>query len=121
HRGTDYRLEAGNSEPPGQYTILAIHHVAHRESREAHARLLFAVRWRSREAITDRIGRDDEVTRGIQCLPRPDQKIQPMVVTREGDTDQHDIRFVPIEFAVGDVGLAIVSDDFARLQFKIAK
>jgi hypothetical protein len=121
HRGTDDRLQAGNSELPGQQAVLALHHVADRKARETHPRLVFAVRWGGRETVGDGIGCDNEVMRGIESLARPDQEIEPVVIAGQGNADQHGIRFLAVELAVRDVGLAVVAQDFPRLQLEITK
>ena len=44
-----------------------------------------------------------------------------MMITSQGNADQHGIRFLAVEFAEGDVGLAIFADHLPRLERKVAQ
>ena len=116
-----YSLHSGEAELAGQQPVLALHHVANREARKAHARLLRAVGRRGREPVGDRIGGNNEIACRIERLARPDQEIEPVVVTRQRDADQHCVRLLAIQLAVRRVGLAVVPDHLAGLQFQIAQ
>jgi hypothetical protein len=70
-------------------------------SMERHARLRLAVRRRRTESVADRIGRDDEIAIGIECLTRSDQIIQPVMIAADRRRHQDRIRLRCVERAVG--------------------
>jgi hypothetical protein len=120
HRRTDHRDHVLDAEFFLHQTVLRLHHVADLKLRKLHARLRFGIARRSREAVRDRIGANDEILFGVERLAGADHEVDAMMVAAHSRHHQDRVGSAGVERAVRDIGNREVLDRLAALQCEIA-
>src|SRR5262245_50438571 len=120
HRRPDHRHELLDPEFLRDQALLRAHHVADVELRKLHLALRLAVRGRGREAVADRVGRDNEVLGGVERAVRADEVVDAVMVAADRGHHEDRVRLARVQRAVRDVGDAEVSDRAAALELEVA-
>src|SRR3954452_3029646 len=88
--------------------------------REFCAGLALAVAWRGGQAISDRIGGNDEIFVSVESLARTNEEIDAMMISRNRGGHQDRIVLFLVQLPMRNVGNHEIFDGLAALEFQIA-